>query len=250
MTTHLTETTPRRAALIAGIGYLALFVLGLYANFFVREGLVDPDNAAATFANIADAEFLFRTGLISFLAIFILDVVIAWALYVLFRGVSRDLSLLTAWFRLVYTVLLGVAVIFLFGVLQLVDGPAWLSAFDAAQVDASAMLLLEAFNYAWLIGLAAFGIHLGLLGSLLLVSHRAPRALGVLLLVAGGAYVVDTVAYALLANYSDYENAFLVMVAVPAVIAELWFTVWLLRSGGVAREELAAARSPRTTASV
>ncbi|MEA2002772.1 MAG: DUF4386 domain-containing protein [Actinomycetota bacterium] len=238
MTSQLTDVSPRQAARIAGIGYVILFVLAIFANFFVRTGLTDPDDAAATFTNIADSEFLFRTGLLSFLIIFVLDVVVAWALYILFKNVSRQLSLLTAWFRLVYTVFLGIAVIFFFVVLQLVGGAEYLTAFNAGQMDAQVMLLLDAFNYTWLIGLAAFGIHLILIGYLILASGIAPRILGILLAVAGAAYVFDTVAMSLLSNYSDYETVFLVIVAVPAVIAELSFTIWLLTRGGVQQEAL------------
>jgi len=232
MKSQLTETSPRTAARIAGFGYLILFVLGIFANFFVRTGLIEPDDAATTFTNIANSEFLFRTGLLSFLIIFLLDVVIAWALYVLFRSISKELSLLTAWFRLVYTVFLGVAVIFFFAVLRLVEGAEYLTAFDTGQLDAHAMLLLDAFNYTWLIGLASFGIHLILIGYLMLKSRVAPRLLGVVLTIAGAAYIVDTVAISLLSNYADYESVFLVIVALPAVVAELGFTIWLLTRGG------------------
>jgi hypothetical protein len=233
MTIQLTETSPRKAARIAGVGYLIIFVLAIFANFFVRTGLVEQDDAAATFANIAESEFLFRTGIVSFLIVFALDVLVAWALYVVFKRVSKGVSLLTAWFRLVYTVFLGVAVIFLFLVLQMVGGAEYLAAFDAGQLDAQAMLLLDAFNYTWLIGLAVFGIHLMLVGYMMLASRIAPRILGIVLAVAGAAYVVDTTAISLLANYADYENVFLAIVAVPSVVAELAFAVWLLRGGGV-----------------
>ena len=237
-TTARTETSPRTAARVAGIGYLIIFVLAIFANFIVREGLIDPDNAAATFANIADSEFLFRAGIVSFLAVFVVDIVIAWALYVLFKSVNKEVSLLTAWFRLAYTVFLGVALVFFFVVLDLVSGAGYLSAIDPGQLDAQVMLLLNAFNYAWLIGLAGFGIHLMLLGYLMLALGTAPRALGVLLAVAGAAYVFDTVANALLSNYAEYETVFLLIVAVPSVVAELWFAVWLLMRGGVEQEAL------------
>lgn len=237
-TTAFTETSPRTAARIAGVGYLIIFVLAIFANFVVREGLIDADNAAATFTNIADSEFLFRAGIVAFLAVFIVDVVIAWALYILFRNVSKELSLLTGWFRLVYTVFLGVALIFFLVVLDLVSGAGYLAAFDAGQLDAHVMLMLNAFNYAWLIGLAGFGIHLMLIGYLMLASGSAPRVLGILLAVAGAAYVFDTVANALLSNYSDYETVFLLIVAVPSIVAELWFAVWLLMRGGVQQEAL------------
>jgi hypothetical protein len=232
MTHRLNETTPRRAAIIAGIGYLAIFVLAIFANFVVRTGLVDPDNASTTFQNIVDSDLLFRGGLIGFLVIFLADIVIAWALYVLFRTISSRLSLLTAWFRLVYTVFLGVAIIFLFATLQLVGGAEYLNAFTQEQLEASASLLLEAFNYTWLIGLAAFGGHLILIGYLLVKSRFGPRVLGLLLGVAGVAYILDTVAYGLMANYADYANLFLGIVAVPSVLAELGFTIWLLSKAG------------------
>lgn len=224
--------TPRGAALVAGVGYVVIFVLGIFANFFVRTGLIDPDNAAATFANITDSEFLFRAGVASFLIIFIADLVVAWALYVVFRAVSKELSLLTAWFRLIYTVFLGVAAIFLFRVLELIGDAAHLGVWEQGQRESQVMLAAEAFNYTWLIGLAVFGVHLILIGYMMLVSGIAPKALGIVLAVAGTAYVVDTLGYALLSNYADYANVFLVIVAIPSVIGELAFTVWLLARGG------------------
>jgi Domain of unknown function (DUF4386) len=232
MTSRIQQTSPRQAALIGGVGYLVIFVLAVFANFFVRTGLVESGDAAATAMNIQDSEGLFRAGLVAFLIVFLVDVVIAWALYVLFRSVQRDLSLLTAWFRIVYTVFLGVALIFFFVVLQLLSDADFLTAFDTTQLDAQAMLSLDAFNYAWLVGLAAFGVHLILLGWLGLESGFVPRLLAYVLMLAGAAYILDTVAHGVLANYADYETMFLIIVAVPSVIGELWFAIWLLVRGG------------------
>ncbi|MFY9916523.1 MAG: DUF4386 domain-containing protein [Nocardioidaceae bacterium] len=240
MSGPLTQTSPRRAALVAGAGYVAVFVLAIFANFFVRTGLVDPDDARATYANIAESPMLFRWGLVSFVAVFVIDVVIAWALYVLFRAVSQELSLLAAWLRLVYTVFLGVAAIFLFVVVELVSGAAYLTAFDQGQLDAQVTLSMNAFNHAWLIGLASFGLHLLVLGYLVLASRLAPRWLGVVLMAAGTAYIVDTVANALLSTYDEHANLFLALVAVPSVVGELGFTVWLLARGGKAVEHVTA----------
>lgn len=226
------ETTPRRAALIAGIGYVALFVLAIFANFFVREGLIVAGDATQTAANIAASEPLFRAGLVSFMAIFLIDVAVAWALYVLFRTVSRDLSLVTAWFRLVYTVLLGVAAIFFLQALQLLGGSGFLDVFTPEQLNAQALVAFDTFNSTWLVGLLAFGVHLVLLGVLVVRSHTAPRVLGYLLAVAGVAYMADTIAHTMLATYADYATAFTAIVAVPSVIAEGWFGLWLLIKGG------------------
>jgi hypothetical protein len=146
------------------------------------------------------------------------------------------MSALSAWFRIVYTVFLGVAVLFLYTVLQLTGGASHLAAFDQAQLDSQAALALEAFNATWLIGLVAFGIHLVLVGAIIIRSGIAPKVLGGVLAVAGAAYVFDTGAYTLVPSYGDHADVFTATVAIPSIVAELAFLVWLLlrsRSGHV-----------------
>ena len=238
MLTHpitTTEIPGRRVALIAGIGYLAIFVLAIFANFFVRTGLIDPNDAAATFHNITESESLFRTGLLAFLIVFLLDVVISWALYVLLKNVNKEVSRVTAWFRLVYTGFLGVALVFFFMVLELVGDTEYTVVLGPGETQAQAALLLGAFNATWYIGLAAFGIHLILVGFLLRRSGTAPRFLSAALTLAGAAYVIDTAAFSLMSNYANYESIFLAMVALPSVVGELALTIWLLRSAGKPR---------------
>lgn len=238
--TSIAEVTPRRAALIAGVGYLVIFVLAIFANFFVVNGLVESGDAAATARNIVDSEGLFRAGLVAFAIVFVVDVIVAWALFILFRSVGRDVSLLAAWFRLVYTVFLGVALVFFFVALQLLSGDRYLDAFDSGQLDAHVLLAVDAFNYAWLIGLVCFGVHLIVIGYLVVASRWTSPFLGYVLMVAGAAYIVDTLARAVLADYADVENLFLAVVAVPSVIGELWFTLWLLRKAGTRSEPTAS----------
>jgi hypothetical protein len=239
------EISTRQAAKIAGIGYLVIFFLAIFANFFVVNGLVVPGDAATSAANVTANPGLFRAGLVSFAIVFIVDVFIAWALYVLFRPLGRDLSLLAAWFRIVYTVFLGIALVFFFMVLALTGGAGYLGAFDQAQIEAQVMMYLDAFSAVWLIGLVAFGVHLILVGRIILKSGSISRVLGIILMVAGSAYILDTVAHAALANYQSYATVFLMIVAVPSVIGELSFTIWLFVKGGrpaVASPSLSAAR--------
>jgi hypothetical protein len=116
----------------------------------VSTRIRDPNDAAATFDNITNSELLFRMGLVSFLIIFIVDVIVAWALHIVFRAVNRYVSLVGAWFRIVYTVFLGVAVIFLFLILELVSGAEFLNVFDQGQLEAQVVLAAEAFT-VWLL---------------------------------------------------------------------------------------------------
>jgi len=92
--------------------------------------------------------------------------------------------------------------------------------------------LVEPGDATWLIGLLLFGVHLALLGSMILRSGSVNRALGYVLVLAGAGYMIDTLAYTLLANYDDYETLFLLIVAIPAVIGEFAMTLWLLFRAG------------------
>lgn len=55
--------------------------------------------------------------------------------------------------------------------------------------------------------------------------------MGWLLTVAGAAYIVDGLAHILVSDYARFADVFLVVVAAPAVIAEVWLGVWLLLIG-------------------
>jgi hypothetical protein len=233
--------SPRAAARLAGSSYVVLFVLGIFGNFFVRERLVETGDAASTFANIADAQGLIRLAIVAFLGAFALDVVVAWALYHVFRPAGDAIAALAAWFRIVYTVFLGVAVVFLFAVLELTDGHGDGAVLELGDREAHALLALDAFNATWLVGLTCFGVHLALLGALSLRSTIAPRGLGFVLCLAGAAYVFDTIAYSLLSSYTDHEAIFTGIVAIPALIAEGWLMIWLLRSAGRESSEHEAA---------
>jgi len=203
----------------------------MFANFAVFERLVVAGDATATAANLAAEPTMFRLAIVAFLAVFLIDIVVAWALHVVFRHVARDRSLLAAWSRLVYTVFLGVALVFAFQALQLTSGAASLAGIDPGVRDAQALLALETFDVTWLVGLTAFGLHLVLLATLVLRSS-APRALGWLLAVAGVAYAVDTVAHLVLADYAAVADVLLVLVAVPSVLGEGWLGLWLLLRAG------------------
>lgn len=225
------DPSPRSAARIAGVGYVALFALAMFANFVVRLGLVAADDPAATMANLVEQEQLFRFGNAAFGIVFLIDVTVAWALYLLWRPAGAARALHAAWFRLIYTVFMGVGIVFLHLALQLATGATFADRLDPAEREAWTMLALELFNHTWLIGLAAFGVHLVLTGRLLRTSGAGSRLIGMVLMVAGGAYLFDTAANTLLPSYRDHEDVFLAIVAVPSIAAELAFTWWLLRRG-------------------
>jgi hypothetical protein len=219
----------RRAAVTAGLAYAAIIVLALFANFLVLERLTDPDDAAATVRNISDSEMLFRSGIVAFILVLVADVVVAWALYVFFQRTNRDLSLFAAWFRLVYVAIAAAALLNLLVAVKLVDDTGYPTALEPGQRDAQAMSSLDAYIYGWRIGLVFFGVHLLLVGYVMVKSDYAPSILGRLVAVAGLGYVLSMLAGVL---RPDSKDLFLLLLAVVAVPGELGLTVWLLWRGG------------------
>lgn len=234
MTNRNTEASPLFYSRIAGIGLLLMAILAMFSNFSVLEGLIIPDDAAATATNIIANEMLFRSGFISFVIVLILDVLVAWALYVLLKPVNKNLAMLAAWFRLVYTAIFGIALSNFLNVLSLLSGAEYLKVFttDQLKLHAQVMLLIDAFNNGWLIGLVFFGFHLLVVSYLIIKSGGyIPRIIGIFLILASAGYVMDSLAHFLLPNYTDYKTIFQLIVAVPGVIGELSLAFWLLIKG-------------------
>ena len=169
-------------------------------------------------------ELLFRLGILSFVIVAILDVVVAWALYVLLKPVNKNVSLLAAWFRLVYSVIFGIALVNLYQVLELLSGSDYLKVLEPNQLYAESMVSLVAFNSVWMIGLVFFGIHLSILGYLTFKSGYVPKTLGILLVIAGLGYIIDSFAIFLLPNYQP-------TIAAVTFIGEALFMLWLLFKG-------------------
>ncbi len=225
------NVSPRAYARVAGLGYLIIIASGIFAEFFVRSGLIVPGDAAATAGNIIDSESLFRAGLAAEFVMLTADVLLALALYVIFREVSRSLALLAAFFRLVHAAIVGVNLLNTYVPLLLLGGSEYLGAFATDQLQALALLFLDAHSYGYVIGLVFFAFHCLVLGFLVLRSRLVPRVLGALLLAAGAGYLIDGLARTLLSNYAAYESVFAAVVFAPAFIGELAFALWLLVKG-------------------
>jgi hypothetical protein len=187
----LTSTT-RRPAIIAGASILLVAVLAGFGNLVVVQGLVTSGDARTTAHDISASEGLFRLGVASLYLAALLDIVIAWALFTVFKPVHAELSRLSAWLRLAYAVVFIVALSQLAGipgVLNFADGK---GAFTAGQVQAQALGKADAFHNIWSAGLILFGAHLVGIGVLAYRSGFVPTLIGGLLVLAGAGYVFDS----------------------------------------------------------
>ncbi|HYL22141.1 MAG TPA: DUF4386 domain-containing protein [Gemmatimonadales bacterium] len=212
--------TLRQAALIAGIAYLLMPVA--FAEFALWPKLVIPGNIEQTVQNIGAHGGRFVGAILCYLITLILDVVIAWALYVLLVPVNRSLSLLTAWFRLVYTVTALFGLMNLATAYRLLNTPDYLPAFGPGPLHAQVMLLLNSYRYVWSLSLIIFGIHLGLLGYLIYRSGYIPKLIGILLVIDGLGWVINPLKPYL---YPNAHLAFIFVLSFAELILPLWLVV-------------------------
>ena len=82
---------PRNLAVITGASYLMIFFAAIFANFFVIESLTNHP-----LSTVQQDSFLVRIGIIAFLITVFFDIVIAWALYELYK--NHSLSILAMLF--------------------------------------------------------------------------------------------------------------------------------------------------------
>ena len=183
----------RQAGLIAGVALLLMSALAGFGYNVAIHGLVTPGNAARTAQGIMAHDGLFRFGIASLFLVIALDVVVAWGLYRVFSPVSKGISALAAWLRLVYAGIFAAAVFQLAGALRLLGGGKSLPASGADQLHADALSDINRFTDIWHAGLILFGLHLLVIAWLACRSGYVPKLLGILIGIAGLGYIYDSI---------------------------------------------------------
>lgn len=246
-TRHLDPPAPQprlATARTAGVLYVIIIACGLFAELGVRSRLIESGDPTATARNIIDSPLLFRAGLAADIVMFIADVAIAVVLYQLLRPISRTLALLAAAFRITQTAVIGLNLLNMFQAVRILDDAEYLGSFEQGQTDTLALLYLDAHKYGYILGLAFFGVSTLIVGYLALSSRQLPRPLGALLVLAGAGYLIDTFSFFVIPGYDGSASP---IVLAPALIAEVWFALWLLTRGR-RLDQLADRRDGRTTA--
>ncbi len=208
-------------ARVAGVLYLVIIVFGLFSEVVVRTGVTVSGDPTATAENIRDAEGLFRLGFVANLGYLVCEVAMTVILYLLLRPVSAAVSLVAAAFRLTTVTILGLNLLNMFAALVVLNGPDY--------PKALALFFLDLHRYGYALGLTFFAVNCMAMGYLLARSSHAPTALGVLLGVAGLGYLANSLLWFLVPSYGGTLRLLLL---VPALVAEIWFCLLLLRKGG------------------
>ena len=214
----------RTAAMVAGVGLLLMAIIAPIAYLNTFQNLVNFEDAALTAQNIMNSIGAFRTCIILLFSVAILDIVVAWALYILIVPTNKKLSALAAWLRVIYAGIFIFAISKLYVALQVITA-------DGTQ----AMLFLKAFQSIWDMALILFGLHLLILGYLAFISGYIPKWLGVFLVLASAGYIVDGFGKSVSPNYNLNLAQF-------TFVGEVLLIFWLLWRGFKGFDQVLEAR--------
>lgn len=210
---------------MAGLLYLVLIVLGAFGEMKVRGALVVSGDAAATAHNIMASEGLWRAAIAGDLLMHVLDLPVIVVLYLLLRPVHRGVALFATLINLVQTAVLAANKLNLLLPLFLLGNAAYLKAFPPEQLQAMAYLAVKVHGFGFGIGLIFFGVACVARGWLLFRSGFVPKALGVLMALAGASYLVNSFALLLAPSVADMLFPFIML---PPLVGETAFALWLL----------------------
>lgn len=210
-------------ARMAGLLYLIGGVTGVFGILY-GPSLVVPGDAAATARHILAAESLFRLSIVSALLDQIIFIVVVLALYQVLKVVNQHMAVLMVIFLLLSVPIAMLNELNNVAVLFLLSGADSLKVFTADQLHALVPFFLDlhalGLNIAFLVGAPWFFS----MGYLVFKSGYLPRILGVLLMINGLGYLIDSFAALLLPDLN-------VNIVMFTGWVEVVFPLWLVIRG-------------------
>jgi hypothetical protein len=232
MTDGSGSISPQLYARTAGAVYLFIIVSGV-AGALIKPQMIVPGDPAATATNIVAGASTLRLVVSIESLHMAAGIVLAVLLYALFKPVDRYVSLLAALTHVACAIVLAVAAIGTLAAIRLTATAGFILAVDMQQRDALAMLVIRLQEDMFAIGLVFFVVTCLALGYLVIRSGFMPRAIGVLMFIAAGAYILN--------SFAHFLNPSLAAQLVPGIfapifIAEMSLALWLTVKG-VDREQ-------------
>lgn len=217
----------KRTAHHAGLLYLMWVLTGIYGIIYVPSKTMVEGNAMATANKMLANETVFRTGVINDIISATLWVLIALALYRLFKHVDEHQAKL-----LVVLVVVQIPVVFIMQAFNLSSLMIFkgeiLRTFEDRQRQDLAMFMITV-NEQVTTGLVMFwGLWLLPFGRLVYKSGFIPRILGIFLVLNGIAFILYCFTSLFL---PDYKELFFKMATPIWTLGEISIMLWLLIKG-------------------
>lgn len=200
------SNSKRNAALMTGTSIIIMAVSAGFGTFFLEKSIsggIESINSAALLI-----------GTIAWIIILITDLLVSWGLYIIFKSKNQNLALFTMVWRIIYSMILAVAISFLIG--ALID--------QGNYVDVQ----IEKFQKLWSLGLITFGIHLAGLYVLSMRYFNIPKLIAIFIGLSAFGYVLIHGGDAIFENFQNVKKITEYILFIPMVFGELGLAIWLL----------------------
>ena len=231
-------STTKQQARAAGRWYLLMGLTAPLGLIVVPAQLIVRGDAAATADRIRASEWLFRLGIGSELFHQTIAIFLVLALYRLFKAVNeRDAVLIVILGALVSVPIMFANVLNSVAALTLYSHPDFLSGFDSRQLDELGYLFLRLHSRGIDVASVFWGLWLFPFGACVIRSGFIPAVLGVLMMLAGGAYVVSATTALVLPQLEPVVSRFIFILQFGEIPIMFWLLIW------GARERTSAAQA-------
>lgn len=219
--------TDSRLARVGAACYLVVIAGGVFSALFVRDALFVPGDAGRTARAIAEHEGLWRAGIAAHLLYLLPGAAFNVILYRLLRSSAPTLALVSLALGLADIAIEGMLLTFLYLPLFLLRETAF-ATLDAGLRDAIGYLSIRAFLKGWSFGLVLFAGFCAGMGTVILRSRRVPATIGVLMILAGAAYLVSGITGVL---SPSTLSVLLPWILIPSFVGEFSLALWLAIKG-------------------
>ena len=228
----ITNIKSQKNALTAGLLYLVIIVVGMYAFVYALPQIKVDGDISKTVDNIKNNPLLFRIGIISILIMNVTSILLALYLYKLLSNINKSMAM-----GMLTLLLVGAGISLLnevnhFAVIIINN----MENYTLIEKQNFTHLFVEMQKHGSYIAVIFWGLWLFPLGCLIFsLKTRISKFIGVMLIVAGIGYVLDS--FFLFA----YPEIKIPSISDYTFIGEFLLTIWLLVKSG-AIEKLALSR--------
>lgn len=222
------EGSPQTYARAGGVVYLLIIVLGIFYEMIVRDSILVPGDSMATLASLKQHEFLWRLGIVAEFISSIVSIGLILIMYQLTQRVNQDLALLAAFFNLAGVTIQTAYIIQLIEALFPIGASSYLQAFTPDQLSAMISLSTKSHVYGFGIALLMFAPYFLLTGYLIYKSRYLPAFIGVLYVISGVGYFINSI---ILIMTPQFSGVVFMIIVLPVFIGEIALALRLLLKG-------------------
>jgi hypothetical protein len=224
---EINSSSLKKTARLAGLLYLILVITGVFGIMYIPSQIIVAGDSVSTAKNMISNEVLFRTGILNDIISNTIFLLLVLVLYRLFKHVNENQAKLMFALVIVQIPVAFMMEAFNITSLMILKGEI-LKTFELTQRQDLAMLFLKINDYGTLPLEMFWGLWLLPFGLLVYKSGFIPRIFGILLVIAGIAYMIDSTIALLFPSDSVFVNNPTLLLA---AIGEISITLWLLIKG-------------------